>query len=312
MTAIYQTLEKKLKDGRTILLDGGTGTDIQSRGAPMNSEVWCAEANLTHPQIVQAVHADYIRAGAEIVTANTFATSPLLFDHVGRSGELGKIDHIAVGLARAAREEAGEGRPIAVAGSFSVMRPVTAHSDRQILVEWPEAKARELMRRKADALASAGVDLIIMEMMRDTDYSVWATEAAVATGLPVWVGISAETAKASGELTGFGRPDQRFADIVGPLMASGGKVCLVMHSSLNDTDRALPILKERWPGPFGVYPESGYFKMPDWQFGDLDPEGFVSACRSWRQAGASVLGGCCGVGPEHIRALGEALSSSEL
>ncbi len=64
---MYKNIQKKLDNGQTIILDGGTGTDIQRRGAPMSGETWCAEVNLTHPDIVRAVHEDYIAAGAEII-----------------------------------------------------------------------------------------------------------------------------------------------------------------------------------------------------------------------------------------------------
>ena len=72
---MYQKLAEKLKARQLIILDGGTGTDIQARGAPMNGDTWCAEVNLTHANIVQAVHEDYIAAGAQVITANTFASS---------------------------------------------------------------------------------------------------------------------------------------------------------------------------------------------------------------------------------------------
>ena len=67
-----------------IILDGGTGTLIQLLGAPMNDETWGADANLTHPEIVREAHRQYLAAGAEVLIANTYATSPLLFNHLGR------------------------------------------------------------------------------------------------------------------------------------------------------------------------------------------------------------------------------------
>lgn len=304
---MYQRIEAKILAGETVIMDGGTGTDIQQRGVPMSGEVWCAEANLSHPEIVRAVHEDYIRAGAEIVIANTFATSPLLFDALGRSADIAAIDRIAVGLARQAREVAGEA---VVAGSFSTMRPVARGSDRtDAQQQWTQAEAAPLMRAKAQALASAGCDLIIMEMMRDLDYSLWATEAAVATGLPVWVGLSVER-RGDGKLTGFGRPDWPLEDVVSALMSTGASACCVMHSSPNDTDEGLRIVRERWMGPLGAYPESGYFRMPDWQFEDVisAPE-LVAKARDWKARGATILGGCCGIGPDHIRALSAAFGS---
>ena len=123
---MYEHIALKLQRGETIILDGGTGTDIQRRGAPMSGDTWCAEVNLTHPAIVRAVHEDYIAVGADVITANTFATSALLFNALSRDDELLDIDRAAVGIAR----EAAEGRPVAVAGSISTMRPLVVGTDR--------------------------------------------------------------------------------------------------------------------------------------------------------------------------------------
>ena len=297
---MYQTIQQKLARGAAIILDGGTGTDIQRRGVPMAGETWCAEANLTHPDAVRAVHEDYLKAGAEIITANTFASSPLRFNALGRDDDVARLDRAAIKLARSAGADV-------VAGSFSTMRPVTPGTDRTDLsINWSEAGALELFKRKAGTLADAGCDLIMMEMMRDLDYSLWATEAAVATGLPVWVGIAVER-RDDGKLAGFGRADWALEDIISALMATGAEVCSIMHTSPNDTDEALKIVSRRWSGPLGAYPESGYFKMPDWQFEDIiPPPELVARARAWRQQGVTVFGGCCGVGPDHIAALATA------
>ncbi len=297
---MYERIAKKLAAGRNIILDGGTGTDIQRRGAPMSGETWCAEVNLTHPRIVKTVHEDYIGAGAEIVTANTFATSALLFNALGRDDELLEIDRVAVRIAR----DAAAGRPVAVAGSISTMRPAIAGTDRTSRQrQWPEREARALLRRKADNLAAAGADLLMMEMMRDCDYSVWATEAAKATGLPVWVGISVER-RSDGKLSGFGREDWLLEAIAPRLAATGPDAISIMHTSPNDTDEALEILRKYWKGPLGAYPESGYFKMPDWQFVDIiAPDELVAKAKTWKTHGVSIFGGCCGIGPDHIAAL---------
>jgi S-methylmethionine-dependent homocysteine/selenocysteine methylase len=308
-TIAYKAVGAALADHQLVILDGGTGTDLQRRGVPMNGKTWCAEANLSHPAVIKAVHADYIRAGVQVITANTFATSPLLFDALGRSSEIAAIDARAVQLAKQARDEvasATAGRQIAIAGSFSTMRLLKEGSDREPTAKPSNrAQTRDLMRAKADALAAAGADLIIMEMMRDTDYSVWATEAALETGLPVWVGISLET-KATGELSGYCRPDEAAQDIISALAELKPQAMAIMHTSVADTDLALPLARSLYDGPLGVYPESGHFKMPDWQFVDLTPAEFVAACTRWRAGGAAMLGGCCGIGPSHITALSAA------
>jgi homocysteine S-methyltransferase len=301
---MYDVIRQKLAKGEPIILDGGTGTDIQRRGVPMSNSTWCAEANLTHPDVVRDVHADYIKAGADIIIANTFATSALLFNALDRDDELLAIDKSAVKIAR----DAAKGHNVAVAGSMSTMRPVVAGSDRTSKQrEWPEDEARVLFKSKADNLAAAGVDLIMMEMMRDTDYSVWATEAAQATGRPVWIGISVE--RHDGKLTGFGREDQDFNTVARVLSALNPDVISIMHTSPNDTDEAIDILRKYWKGPVGAYPESGYFKMPDWTFVDIiPPDELVERSRAWKKKGVTAFGGCCGLGPEHITALHKAFT----
>jgi homocysteine S-methyltransferase len=300
---VYNRVAEKLAKGRIIILDGGTGTDIQRRGAPMSGETWCADVNRTHPDIVRLVHEDYIAAGAEVITANTFATSALLFNALGRDDDLIALDQMALTAAK----EAARGKPVAVAGSMSTMRPVVAGSDRTSKQrEWPEIEARGLFRRKARGLKDAGADLIMMEMMRDTDYSVWATEAAMETGLPVWVGISTERDKA-GRLVGFGREDQPLDGTLAALAALKPAVISIMHSSANDTDEALVMARRHWQGPLGAYHESGYFQMPDWNFVDIiAPDDLVAKARGWAKTGATIFGGCCGLGPQHIRALADA------
>lgn len=112
----------KLARSETIIIDGGTGTDIQRRDVPINGDTWCAEANLTHPHIVRAVHDDYVKAGAEVIIANTFATSPLLFNAIGRDDDLLQIDHTAVAIARDAARRAGVAAAAIARGNGRPMR----------------------------------------------------------------------------------------------------------------------------------------------------------------------------------------------
>ena len=301
----YDKIKEKLAAGHTIILDGGTGTDIQRRGAPMSGETWCADVNATHGEIVRAVHEDYIAAGADIITANTFATSPLSFNAYGRDDELEALDAAAVGHAKAA----ARGRDVAIAGSISTQRPVIKGTDRTDLAKnWTRGKAMGLFRRKALHLKALGVDLIMMEMMRDTDYSLWACKAAKQTGLPLWIGISVE--RVDGVLVGFGRNDQALDEIARVLAAVGPDVMTIMHTSPNDTDEALAILRKYWKGPLGAYPECGYYAAPDWHFVDvIAPNQLVAKARDWHKLGATVFGGCCGIGPEHIATLHKELLS---
>ena len=294
--------------GELVVIDGGTGTEIQRRGGAMDDATWCAEANLQRPDLVREVHRAYLDAGAEVIIANTFATSPLLFATIGRDEDVATIDRAAVRLAREAVEAAGG--TAAVAGSVSTMQPVLAGDDRTDPSRtWTEAEVRERYRRKAGTLAEAGVDLLVMEMMRDAGASVWATEAAMETGLPVWVGLSFEPGP-DGGLVGWGRPECPMDDVVAALVATGPDLVAVMHTSVDDTGPALAAVRSHYSGPFGAYPESGRFAMPDWVFVDvLGVDELVEIARSWVAQGVTVVGGCCGISPEHIAGLASALRS---
>lgn len=302
---MYDDIARKLSEGEVVILDGGTGTEIQRKGVPMDSEVWCAMANFTHGNAVREVHAAYLRAGAQVITANTYASSPLSFSHLGRESEIEHIDRTAVRLAREAVEEAAAS-PVAVAGSCSVMPPVARGTDRVPDQRWQRSHIKPLYDKKAEVLADAGCDLIIMEMMRDLEVSLWATEAAVATGLPVWVGISVERSD-SGDLVSFANHKWSLDELTRGLMATGAHAALVMHNEISTTDESLEILRSAWSGPIGAYPEAGYFEMPTWVFTDIAPREFAKAAQRWRKAGAAILGGCCGITPEHIEALAAAL-----
>ena len=305
---MYDAIEKKLENDKVVILDGGTGTEMQRMGAPMSGEVWCALATRSHPEIVRKVHDAYLQAGADVFTANTFASSPLIMKAHGLLDDIEELDRMAVTIAREARDAFAE-RPAAVAGSMSAMRPIVPGTDRvDPDYALSEKQARPLYAQKANILAETGVDLILMEMMRDLEYSLWATEAAAATGLPVWVGISVRKNE-DGSLAGYNRPDCLLSDMIGPLTAHGARAALIMHSSIPDTDEALPVLAEHWTGPRGAFPESGFFTIPDWVFGEVTAEDFAAKSQEWVSGGARIVGGCCGVSPEHIAAARDALAA---
>ena len=314
------TISQRLEQGRPILLDGATGTELQSRGVPMNNVAWSGLAVATDPDVVRQVHLDYIRAGAEVIITNTFATGRHMLRAAGVENRTQEINRQAALLALQARAEAGEAKsrnregewdaaPTAVwvAGSISPMagglgdeaRP----SPQEMRVDFAE---------QADLLAESGVDLLILEMMRDIDFSCAALEAASATGLPVWVGFSCERGEGGDlKLAPTIQEEIPLAAGVAAVMAEGGSLAAIMHSNVDVTGAALSAIQAVWDGPTGAYPESGYFTMPHWQFVDIiEPQIFADRAMSWIDHGAQLVGGCCGIGLPHIRALAERLQSS--
>lgn len=301
------TLKERLDRREIIVIDGGIGTEIQRRGVPMDNHAWCGVANKSHPEIVLQTHMDYVRAGAQVVTANTFGTARHVLEPAGLGDEVEAINRKAVELAREACDEAADGQ-VWVAGSMSSMPPLTE------LVKTPRGDAiKASYNEQAQILADAGVDLIVTEMMLDVENASLVMAAAVATGLPVWIGFSAEVANGAvqtyrGREYNTDMPPEAFGEIIGPILAFGCQAAGVMHSRVEDTGPALKVLSDHWSGPTLAYAESGEFVPPDWQFVDIiSPEDYARKAREWVEIGAQIVGGCCGTGPAHIRRLKELL-----
>ena len=293
------SLATRLSRGDVILIDGGTGTELEKRGAPMDHYAWSAAANLTHPALIQTIHEDYIRAGADLIIANTFGTSRHILQPSGLDDRFEAINADAVKLALQARETTAD-RTVWVAGSIS-----TTTFGRE---QPPMEIAKVNFTDQANILAEAGAELIILEMMRDTPYTRLALDAARQTGLTVWVGYSCITTT-DGDIK-LRNPQYGLDDSLGDLSPGEVELVAIMHSLTEDTTPALHDVKQHWTGPIGAYAHSGEFIMPKWQFIDvISPEDYAKEALQWVEMGVQVIGGCCGIGPEHIRLLNERLPS---
>jgi S-methylmethionine-dependent homocysteine/selenocysteine methylase len=247
------------------------------------------------------------------VRANTFATAP----HVLRSKgyEVDAADQVnqqAIEVAREAREAAGVD-DVWIAGSMSSMPALT-----EITVTAAGPGIAESYRRQAHALAEAGADLILAEMMLDIDNTALVLAAARETGLPVWIGFSAGIS-GDGHATSYRgtvdfneMPVGDLGMVIDAALAHGAQAAGIMHSEMRAIGPALDLLRERWTGPTFAYAETGYFLNPDWDFSDAaSPEEYANAAGSWvADHGATIVGGCCGTGPAHIQALRDRLTTS--
>src|SRR5690349_13571952 len=101
----------------TLILDGGKGSELRRRGVPLSGTTWSALASLTHFELLRAIHADYIAAGADVITANTFAATRFVLEAAGHGDDFAAINARAVAAAREARDSSG--RAVAIAGSIS-------------------------------------------------------------------------------------------------------------------------------------------------------------------------------------------------
>ena len=300
--AAYDRLMARLRVGEVVILDGATGTELQARGARMDARAWCAPATLGNERLLVEIHADYIAAGADVVTANTFAASTIMLGAAGLADRAEEIVARAVAAAQAAR--AASGRDVVVAGSLSHMMPIAGGLATPDLGPLPsESAMAESFHLLAGQLKSAGCELIILEMMYHPVRTPLAVQAALTTGLPVWFGASARRGRDGRVLSSHTHSDVLLADIAKLIPTRGVDVAGVMHTGADVIADALLVVREHFAGPLMAYPDSGYFEMPDWKFVNvITPERFEQFCRAWIAAGVQVIGGCRGLGVEHIRA----------
>lgn len=297
-------LDRRLKNGEAILLDGAMGTELQARGVPMHTVGWSAGALFEHADVVQKLHEDYIRAGADVIIANTFATSRHMLEPAGYGEQLESLNKTAVKAALQARDNCAD-RPVAVAGSMSNFMADPHDS------YWLEpARLRSTYTEQAEILAAAGVDIIALEMLQRPPIAQAAVAAALATGLPVWVGVSCKVLRPDSPLVTFNFPEYEFEQVIAAVLQPGIAVINVMHSEIPDTIYGLEAVRKHWSGPLGAYPEAGYFDPPTWEFVEIDEAILLKAVRTWLDLGVQIIGGCCGLGVQQIQLLSKHLGKS--
>jgi S-methylmethionine-dependent homocysteine/selenocysteine methylase len=280
------SLASRLAARELLVLDGALGTELERRGSPSELPLWSARALTLAPELVATIHRDYLEAGADVLTANTFRTQQRTLDSVGARAP--DLTHTAVEIARRIADSAD--REIFVVGSA----PPLEDCFRPDLVPSDRALTREHAAH-AEQLAAAGVDGILIETMNCSREALAALRAARTTGLPAlvsfvcWTGaqlLSGESLQSALEVVATEGPD---AVLVNCLPPSNVSACLAVLRGLSR--------------PFGLYPNLGAPTAAGGHSEPLDPAELAELAASWRKTGASILGGCCGTTPAHTHAM---------
>lgn len=281
------------------LLDGGMGQELVLRSDKEPTSLWATQILLDKPELVRGVHEDYFAAGAQIATTNTYA---ILRDRLIRhdiEDQFEKLHQAACEIACKARDQHGSGQ---VAGSLGPCgwsyRPDMAP---------PAEQAAEVYAEIAQ-LHAPYVDLLICETMASVDQARGALMGAKTIGKPVWLAIS--VADNDGAQLRSGEP---VTDIL-PLVSELQPDALLLNCSIPEAlNQALPLLAGNGV-PVGGY-ANGFTKITQ-EFTDLNstvdalekradlgPEAYADFADHWVEQGASIVGGCCEVGPAHIAEL---------
>ena len=294
-----------LPDG-LILLDGGMGQELINRQASGQGVLWSAKALFDHPEVVQAVHEDYIRAGADVITTNSYACIRNNFEPEGLAGRLGEMNRLAATLAKRARDELG--KPVLIAGS---MGPQNGSYRPDLVGSYEETEA--LYREQAEFLAPH-VDLFICETLSCIKEVRAAVIAATSTGKPVWLSWSIEDS---------GVPNLRSGESIrsawNDIAGLGVGAVLLNCSPPEAISKVIPKLVSLSDIPVGAY-ANAFTPIPErWDFHgdqsippsrtDVTPQAYAEHAANWLAAGARIIGGCCEVGPAHIAQLNQRLRS---
>src|SRR3954454_22091474 len=303
----YARMADMIAAGRCVILDGGIGTELpQAAGSEraLGEPLWGARALIDAPDVVQSVHARYLEAGCDVITTNTWGLAtalsghgPGLWDDVEAPVHWMDVARRAVRLAHRAVSEHGRAGACAVA--FSLNADVDSDGGRETI--------RLLTRLFADEPRPP--DLILLETLSVLGETLDETvQALLDSGLPVWLSFR----RCRHGLCGvygqhWGGPE---GDAVGRAAhryeAMGVGALLINCIPPDHADGMISYLRDFTDLPLGVYPNLGYFTDRGWSFDvGVGGEEYAGMALRWREEGAQIIGGCCGVRPEHIAAARE-------
>jgi len=280
------------------------GQELVRRSSDEPTALWSTQVMIDHPQLVQDIHADFFAAGAQVATTNTYALLRDRLAHVGLEDRQGELADVAIRAATTARDGNGAGR---VAGAIGPL----VQSYRPDLCP-PAPEAAELYAEPV-ALLKDRVDLLMLETMCSVDQAEGALRAALGQGIPVWLAMSVSdddgTVLRSGEALGD----------LAPMLATYTPDAILLNCSRPEAISAgLPIIAG-FGLPFGAY-ANGFTRISDGFMVakptvdalegrvDLDPDAYADIAETWAGLGATIIGGCCEVGPAHIAELARRLA----
>ncbi|WP_063043374.1 bifunctional homocysteine S-methyltransferase/methylenetetrahydrofolate reductase [Nocardia pseudovaccinii] len=283
---------------RLLVGDGAMGTMLHAAGNSLDRAL--PELNLSNPNLVSTIHESYVGAGVDLILTNTFGASRLRLAEHGHAGDVVEINRAGVRLAR----EAAGAVPRSVFVGGSIAAAVTASKRAQV----PAAERAEAIREQVAALANAGVDLLVLETFGYLDELLEAVQiAADTTDLP----ILAQATFTTDARTPGGETPHEVATALSELPTTAiGANCTVgpqrMLGIVEELRRATDL-------PISVQPNAGLPRRVDGRRFEynLDHDYFVRYALRCADAGASVIGGCCGTTPGHMRAVAVALSQRQ-
>ncbi|MDJ0344712.1 homocysteine S-methyltransferase [Streptomyces sp. H10-C2] len=285
--------------GTPLVLDGGLSNQLAAQGCDLTDPLWSARLLADAPEQIEAAHAAYVRAGAQVLITSSYQATYDGFARRGTGREAASaLLRSSVDLARSAAGGRGGILVAASVGPYGAM--LADGSEYRGRYGLSVRELERFHRPRIETLAEAGPDLLALETVPDMDEAEALLRAVEGIGLPVWLSFSID-----GDRTRAGQPmEAAFALAAGrdEVIAVGVNCC-----APHDADRAVAVAAEVSGKPVVVYPNSGEewdAQARQWHGGATFE---ASRVRDWESAGARLIGGCCRVGPAQIAELAEVM-----
>lgn len=291
---------------KITLLDGGMGQELLRRSDRAVTPMWSADIMLNEPLLVRDLHRDFIDSGARVITLNTYTATPQRLKRENEFDKLALLHHQAMQAARDAIDLAQCDQVVAIAGCLP---PLVASYRPEVALSFSDSLAsyRELV-----ALQSPASDLFICETMSSITEAKAACTAALESGKPVWMALTV-----SDQHPKQLRSGESLAEALLALDAFDTQATLLNCSQPEAISESWSVLhnNRRKIGAYGngfvsvdtLYPGDTVAELEMRQ--DLGPQQYAAHAMAWVRQGASIIGGCCEIGPAHIRALHQKLHS---
>ena len=306
INASYEKIMKKVANGNVIVLDSGISTELERRGAKMRDTQWSGSVSIEAFDLLVDTHTAYIDAGADVITVNSYASSRLVLDNTKSEENFKEINRKNIEAALEAREKSGV-KDILIAGSISHQASWQRDGTRvkaQIETQIPDCELHDAFNEMIGFHENGGVDFLLLEMMNIPYRMKPLFDCVSLSRLPVWCGFSAKRKTQNSEITSWHDENISFEEIVKLSLDYKFDVLGIMHTSVDLISDCIQIIKKHHSGAVMAYPDSGYFKSPNWQFSEvISPSELIEFALPWVDNGVNIIGGCCGLGPEHTKQL---------
>ncbi len=285
------------------LLDGGMGQELARRSSQEMDPLWSAKILMDEPELVLEVHLEYIQAGARIITLNSYSATPERLERQNSKDWFVPLQERAIDIAKRARDS--QHKDISIAGCLP---PLYTSYQSSIDLSFDECLS---VYQQIANIQAPHVDLFLCETMASIKEASAAATAAIETGVPCWLSLSLDD-----DQTCMMRSGETLKQTLQALQKIKGIDAILLNCSTPETiTQAMKYVSENF-NLTGAY-ANGFVSVSDFKLGDLvkeiktrknlSPDYYSQFAMGWLNDGARILGGCCEIGPDHIRHLHQRL-----